>query len=257
MSKRVPFYKRRFVQIGAVVVAIPLLALAWWLGSPLFIDQVVDEPFPRAAMAVVPDDMSASEVEQEMIEAETTDTPVYEDMPEPVPAAATTLVATTTTAGGTTEESNSSSGEADTTPTTADEAGTTPATTEETPEAPAAPEPTGPVALLAGTLMDGDSFHKGSGEIILYRLEDGSLLLRMEDIEVTNGPQLHVILTPVPGVQGRDDVHATGYLDLGRLKGNVGSQNYELPADYEIPANLTVVIYCVPFSVVFATAPLA
>ena len=251
MSERPRFYKRRSVQIGAVVVAIPVLALAWWLGSPLFVDQVVDEPFPRAAMAVIPDDMTAEEVEQKMIEAEAIDAPANEDMPEPEPAATTTTPETTTTAqtaAATTEVPDEGSGDAV----------TTPPTTAEPPEEQASePEPTGPVALVTGALMDGDSFHKGSGQVTLYRLEDGSQLLRLEDIEVTNGPDLHVLLTPTHGLGGRDDLQAAGYIDLGSLKGNIGSQNYDVPPDYGVPEELTMVIYCVPFHVVFATAQLA
>ena len=33
---------KKTVLIAAVVVGIPVLALAWWLGSPLFIDREVD-----------------------------------------------------------------------------------------------------------------------------------------------------------------------------------------------------------------------
>ena len=186
-----------------------------------------------------------------MIEAEAVDTPVDEDMPETEPAVTTTTPASTTTAGYGAEESEQETqetGETDPTPTTVAEAPE---------EQPVEPEVTGPVALVTGALMDGDSFHMGSGQVTLYRLEDGSHLLRLEDIEVTNGPDLHVILTPVHGVAGRDDVHAPGYLDLGSLKGNIGSQNYEVPVNYEIPEDLTMVIYCVPFHVVFATAQLA
>ena len=57
----------------AVVVAVPLLALAWWLGSPLFIDQSVDEDFPLAAMAVVPDTMSMADAEATMVAAADTE----------------------------------------------------------------------------------------------------------------------------------------------------------------------------------------
>ena len=105
--------------------------------------------------------------------------------------------------------------------------------------------------------MDADSFHKGSGQVTLYRLEDGTHLIRMEDISVTNGPQLHVLLTPIPRVDSREDLQSAGYIDLGPLKGNIGSQNYDVPPDYPIPEEMPVVIYCVPFHVVFATAPLA
>ena len=221
---RTPFYKRRWVWVAAVVVAIPVLAFAWWLGSPLFIDRVVDEPFPRAAMAVVPADMTAEEVEEIMLDAASTDAPADEEMPEMAAASTATTAAP--------------EGEAPTTTTLP-------------------PAPAGPVALASGALMDADSFHKGSGQVILYQLEDGSRIIRLEDIEVTNGPQLHVYLTPVHGLRGRDHLQEAGFVDLGPLKGNIGSQNYEVPADYVVPEQLTLVIYCVPFHVVFTTAELA
>lgn len=270
MSDRPRFYRRRPVQIAAAVVAIAIAGLAWWLVSPLFIDQVVDEPFPRAAMAVIPDDMTAEEVEQKMMEAEAVDTPAYEDMPEPEPAAPTTTPAPTTTYdSGATDEQGAATTAAQSTATTAAQSTATtaaeesdPTTTEQATEESTvppttSPEQAGPVALATGSLMDADSFHKGSGQVTLYRLEDGSHLIRMEDISVTNGPDLHVLLTPIPGVGSRADLQSAGYIDLGSLKGNKGSQNYEVPADYQIPEEMTVVIYCVPFHVVFATAPLA
>ena len=251
MSERPRFYKRRSVQIGAVVVAVPVLALAWWLGSPLLIDEVVDEPFPRAAMAVVPDDMTAEEVEQEMIDAEAIDTPAYENMPESPSTATTAAPATTMAAATVTTDATTDPEPEETTGTTA------PPTTAASAEAAPTSQPAGPLALVTGSLMDADSFHMGSGQVTLYRLEDGSHLIRLEDIEVTNGPDLHVLLTPTHGLGGRDDLQAAGYIDLGSLKGNIGSQNYEVPAGYEIPEDLTLVIYCVPFHVVFATAELA
>ena len=49
---------KRNITIGAIVVGIPALLIAWWLISPLFFDKVVDEEFPMSAGAVVPDDMT-------------------------------------------------------------------------------------------------------------------------------------------------------------------------------------------------------
>ena len=252
LPDRQPFYKRTWVRIAAVVVAIPVLSVAWWLGSPLFIDEVVDEPFPRAAMAVIPDGMTASEVEQEMMEAESVDAVIDDPMPEPPASVAVAPAVTVATTEGPEE------GQAEDAPPST---GTSTAAVEERPEQAGEqavhPDAVGPVAVVTGALVDGDSFHKGSGAVTLYRLEDDSLLLRMEDIAVTNGPQLHVYLISAHGVHGRDEVQAHGYVDLGGLKGNIGSQNYEVPAGYEIPEELTVVVYCVPFQVVFATAELA
>lgn len=112
----------------------------------------------------------------------------------------------------------------------------------------------GPVELASGTFLDADATHRGSGSARVYELEDGSRLLRLEDFEVTNGPDLHVLLVPHPDPTGRDDV--AGYLDLGELKGNIGNQNYEIPDDVDLSEYGSVVIYCAPFHVLFSTATL-
>ena len=45
-----------------------------------------------------------------------------------------------------------------------------------------------------------------------------------------------------------------GYVDLGMLKGNVGDQNYTIPAGVDVPEEVSVVIWCEPFRVLFSTA---
>ncbi len=115
---------------------------------------------------------------------------------------------------------------------------------------------TEPIALKTGSFQDADNFHKGSGTATIYRGGDGSLLLRLEDFDVTNGPDLHVILTPIANPQNRDDVSATGYVDLGSIKGNKGNQNYEIPAEVDVASLGSVVIYCQPFHVIFSVASL-
>ena len=37
---------RRTLGIIVALAAIPVAILAWWLGSPLFLDRTVDEDFP-------------------------------------------------------------------------------------------------------------------------------------------------------------------------------------------------------------------
>ena len=113
-----------------------------------------------------------------------------------------------------------------------------------------------PVAIVTGEIVGADSFHQGSGTATIYELADGSRVLRLEDLDVTNGPDLHVLLSPVAEPEGRSDVTASGYIDLGGLKGNIGNQNYDIPADFVIGAEISVVIYCKPFHVIFSTATL-
>lgn len=113
----------------------------------------------------------------------------------------------------------------------------------------------GATPLAVGEFRDADSFHRGSGTATIYRLEDGRLFLRLEDFEVTNGPDLHVILSEHSGPLNQSEVKSGSYTDLGNLKGNQGDQNYELPADFDVSTVQSVVIYCQPFHVVFSFAP--
>ena len=129
-----------------------------------------------------------------------------------------------------------------------------------TPSPTPTPTPTPPpgvaVKLKVGEFMDQDSIHRGSGTAIIYRGPDGSLLLRLENFSVTNGPDLHVYLSPHHNPDRGGQVRAAGYVDLGELKGNRGNQNYAIPAGVDIGIQQSVVIYCVPFSVVFSVAML-
>lgn len=109
--------------------------------------------------------------------------------------------------------------------------------------------------IKTGSFRDADSFHKGSGQTTLYRLKDGSHLLRLENFKVTNGPALHVILTKHANPMTRVDVNH-GYVDLGKLKGNIGNQNYAIPANVDLLAQGSAVIYCKAFHVIFSVAAL-
>lgn len=111
-----------------------------------------------------------------------------------------------------------------------------------------------PVALLRGTFRDADQIHQGSGDAAIYRLADGSHVLRFENFRATNGPDLFVWLTTADAPQNSSDVTNAEWLSLGALKGNVGNQNYEIPADVDIASFNNVVIWCRAFSVLFAAA---
>ena len=110
--------------------------------------------------------------------------------------------------------------------------------------------------LKTGNFRDADSFHRGSGKAIIYEAPDGSHLLRLEDLNVTNGPRLHVLLAVHDDPMRVSEIKDNGYHDLGRLKGNIGNQNYPVPADVDVNAQMSVIIYCKPFSVIFSVAPL-
>ncbi|WP_420431651.1 DM13 domain-containing protein [Candidatus Poriferisocius sp.] len=98
--------------------------------------------------------------------------------------------------------------------------------------------------------------HPTSGTVDVLGDGTGQRFLRFEDFRTDNGPDLNVYLSAAPPdapVGQFTDV----FVDLGDLKGNVGSQNYEIPRDLDLDVYSTVVIWCVRFSVVFGAAELA
>lgn len=115
------------------------------------------------------------------------------------------------------------------------------------------PSATGPIALATGEFMDRS--HPASGTIGIFELEDGTRVLRIEDLVTDNGPDLFVYLSgaSADAPSGEfDDV----FVNLGRLKGNIGSQNYEIPADVDLSLYESVVIWCDRFDVTFGSAAL-
>ena len=97
--------------------------------------------------------------------------------------------------------------------------------------------------------------HATTGKAIVLRGSAGSLILRLERLGTSNGPDLRVYLSRVPA---SSDLHAyrTGFIDLGALKGNRGSQNYAIPAGTDLSAFKSAVIWCRRFAVGFGVAPL-
>jgi hypothetical protein len=123
-------------------------------------------------------------------------------------------------------------------------------------EATSAPVATGPVALSEGAFIAG-SFpgDTASGKATIFRLEGGSQVLRLEDFATTNGPDLFVVLSGSanPDAEG---VKTGAFLELARLKGNQGNQNYELPADIDLSQYKSVAVWCRAFNIVFGYAAL-
>jgi len=108
-------------------------------------------------------------------------------------------------------------------------------------------------------LAQGDFYdvaHAGHGRATVYELADGMRVLRFEDFEVLNGPDLKVWLVPIDPVPNTIGSEIDGYLDLGPLKGNIGDQNYDLPAGLLLQDYRSVVVWCQPFRVPFSAAAL-
>jgi hypothetical protein len=102
---------------------------------------------------------------------------------------------------------------------------------------------------LMGNFVDaGDGFHKVEGVAKVINLADGRTFLRLENLKATNGPDLYVYLST-----GKD---ASDIVNLGRLKGNIGNQNYEIPSGTDLMKYNTVLIWCKAFSTLFGSAKL-
>jgi len=84
-------------------------------------------------------------------------------------------------------------------------------------------------------------------------------VLRLENLDTSSGPDVHVWLTDAPVKPGKDgwDVFDDGkYLDTGKLKGNKGNQNYPLPAGTDLAGYTSVRLWCDRFNVSFGAAEL-
>lgn len=98
--------------------------------------------------------------------------------------------------------------------------------------------------VSSGSFSGFDRLHNGSGTAKVITIDSKHFIRFEEDFVVTNGPDLYVGL----GVNGQ-------YLkgsELGRLKGNKGSQNYELPIGMNSEDIKEVWVWCKAFSVPFA-----
>jgi Electron transfer DM13 len=98
--------------------------------------------------------------------------------------------------------------------------------------------------------------HRTTGRARLLRLPDGSHVLRIETLDTSNGPDLRVYLSELPSTLGWR-AYGEQYVELGKLKGNRGDQNYRVPAGTDVSKYRSLVIWCVRFKVGFGVAPLA
>lgn len=116
---------------------------------------------------------------------------------------------------------------------------------------PAPTAPTGtPVVVRAGDFRSGE--HRTTGRALLVRLPDGHYLVRLEHLDTSDGPDVHVVLAATAaGSRSVGD-----HLRLGRLKATSGNQNYVVPAGTDLSRFRSVAVWCRRFAAVFGNAPL-
>jgi hypothetical protein len=100
--------------------------------------------------------------------------------------------------------------------------------------------------------------HQTSGRATIYQEPDGKLILRLTNFKTSNGPDVHVILVALKDAD--DDANFlktnTERVELGKLKGNEGDQNYTIPSGTDLSKFQAVSIYCERFDANFGAAPL-
>jgi hypothetical protein len=224
--------KRILLIVGGLIGLVIIAAVGWYLVSPLFIDNTVDEAFPfdlpdQAELEAM-SGLEMKELETEFMAAVPSEEEVAGLSPE-TQAQVVDRVMVAAAVVMTDKE------------------------IDETMMAETANAEW--VVAAQGQFEGADSFHQGSGRATIFQ-QGEARALRFEDFSVTNGPDLHVILTKHPAPTSRAEV-GSDYIDLGQLKGNIGNQNYEIPADIDLSEYQSIVIYCMPFHVVFSTATLS
>lgn len=102
------------------------------------------------------------------------------------------------------------------------------------------------IKILATGKFGGLEGHNASGTAKLIEIGGKKFVRFEEDFKITNGPDLLVYL----GKGGKYDASAV----LGKLKGNIGSQNYEIPTTLDLANYDSIWVWCRAFSVAFGAA---
>ncbi len=201
--------------IRLVVLGVPFVAVSWWLLSPFFIDEEVQDRFETSIAAAQAAPTTAG--------------------PDATAAPSTTGATTSAVAPGPAAATDAT---APTPPTAVTVAPTT--------------VPAGPVLLGAGSFV-GLAGHDGTGDAGIFRTGAGSHVLRLENLDIDNGPDLRLYVLP-----GADQfTPGAGSHYLGPLRGNVGNLTYDLPAEFQPTAGpWTVLVWCEAFDVEFVGATL-
>jgi hypothetical protein len=210
---------RKGVKIGVIAAIVIIVGVgAYYLASPLFISTEVDEPLPTTAVESEAYQRFVSMNEEEKMQAAKQMSIQERDQ----------IMATASKVNNSIDESMDQVQQQ-----TQNNAATTTTTN----------------VLRTGSFVGvGDGIHNAEGTAKVIPLQDGSNILRLEDLRVTNGPDLYVYLAT--------DKSASDFVNVGKLKANNGNQNYDIPTETDLTKYDTILIWCRPFSVLFGSAEL-
>ena len=110
----------------------------------------------------------------------------------------------------------------------------------------------------SGLLLNGQFrsiAHETVGTAAVHEL-GGRRILRLTGFSTSNGPDVRVFLVAANDAPDNETVTQAGFVELGKLKGTQGDQNYDIPAGVDLDKYRAVTIWCHRFSANFGTAPL-
>jgi Trp operon repressor len=211
---------KKLIIIGIIIAAI-IIPIGVYTASPLFISTEVDEPVPTSAVRSEAYQKFVSMNEEEKMQAAKQMTSEERDQ----------IMATSATVNNSINESMNQ------------------VQLQQQPAQNTTTTTTAKNSLRSGSFVGvNDGIHNAEGIAKVIPLQQGSNILRLENFKATNGPDLYVYLGT--------DKSASDFVSLGRLKGNIGNQNYDIPGGTDLSKYNTVLIWCKAFSVLFGSAQL-
>lgn len=113
--------------------------------------------------------------------------------------------------------------------------------------------PAGASFDASGIWQGVDPVRQAEGDISIYRLSDGTRLLRFEEnFRSSPAPDIYIIFTRNPDPMDDRGV-GVDYIDAGNLRANVGAQNYTIPQSVDFSRYPVMALYSVEFEQVLAT----
>ena len=240
------------------------LVFGFFAFQTYFQDDQVDEALPFFTAGPAPSGIEGDETTEDMAKAmndamAAEDMPIVEEVDEPMPEMDSTTAAGSD--GGSAPEQEAQTADepvadaADEAPPADETQPTAPQPADETEPTEPQPESSEPQIIVEASGSFIDRSHPTEGSALVLGDGSGQRFLRFEDFRTDNGPDLNVYLSAAPPDAPAGEVD-NDFVDLGDLKGNVGSQNYEIPVGLDLDHYSTVAIWCVRFGVVFGVAEL-
>lgn len=117
--------------------------------------------------------------------------------------------------------------------------------------------PAGAPELVTGQFAGVDeTIRRAEGSLVIYQRGDQTRLLRLEsDFSSSRAPDIHLIFTRNPDPTDERGV-GVDYIEIAALRGNVGGQNYEIPAGINFNQYPILALYSPTYDAVLATATL-